>query len=293
MTSETIEVVAKSNLLPLTNLYWTSFIAGGIAGFVVDVALFPIDTIKTRLQSENGFFKSGGFRGIYKGLSIAASGSVPSAALFFVTYETIKSSMHQQFSNQQNNPFIHMFAASCGEIIACLVRVPVEIAKQRKQASLVKRDASSFKILYQAYKTEGLRKGVYRGFGITIMREVPFSFIQFPLWEYLKLNWEPSTGLELNPFYVAICGAISGGIAAGLTTPLDLLKTRIMLADINSQKSIPRLLKSIYLANGLRGLFAGFVPRVMWITLGGAVFFGFYDLTTRIISSNSTSTYER
>lgn len=36
-------------------------------------------------------------------------------------------------------------------------------------------------------------------------------------------------------------------------------------------------------------LFAGFVPRVMWITLGGAFFFGFYDLTSRILAGDSTT----
>lgn len=40
----------------------------------MDVALFPIDTVKTRLQSERGFWRSGGFRGIYKGLGPAATG---------------------------------------------------------------------------------------------------------------------------------------------------------------------------------------------------------------------------
>lgn len=34
-------------------------------------------------------------------------------------------------------------------------------------------------------------------------------------------------------------------------------------------------------------LFAGFVPRVLWITLGGAFFFGFYDLTTRLLSGTN------
>lgn len=108
-----------------------------------------------------------------------------------------------------------MTAACCGEIIACLIRVPVEIAKQRRQALLVKPGVSSLQILYQALKKEGLTKGLYRGFGTTIMREVPFSLIQFPLWEHLKLQWEPVTGFPSNPMSVALCGAISGGIAAG------------------------------------------------------------------------------
>ena len=41
------------------------------------MALFPLDTIKTRLQSSYGFFRSGGFHGIYKGVLSAAVGSFP------------------------------------------------------------------------------------------------------------------------------------------------------------------------------------------------------------------------
>lgn len=71
----------------------TAVAAGGLAGLAVDVSLFPIDTVKTRLQSPHGFVKSGGFRGIYNGLGSAAAGSIPGAALFFGTYETCKSSL--------------------------------------------------------------------------------------------------------------------------------------------------------------------------------------------------------
>ncbi len=44
-----------------------ALVSGGLAGTTVDVALYPIDTLKTRLQSPQGFLKSGGFRGIYNG----------------------------------------------------------------------------------------------------------------------------------------------------------------------------------------------------------------------------------
>lgn len=43
----------------------------------VDLTLFPLDTIKTRLQSQQGFFKAGGFRGVYAGVPAAAVGSIP------------------------------------------------------------------------------------------------------------------------------------------------------------------------------------------------------------------------
>lgn len=53
------------------------FKAGGVAGVSVDLILFPLDTIKTRLQSPQGFNKAGGFRGIYAGVPSAAIGSFP------------------------------------------------------------------------------------------------------------------------------------------------------------------------------------------------------------------------
>ena len=56
----------------------TDLQAGGIAGLTADVVLFPLDTIKTRLQSRRGFLASGGFHKIYAGIGPAAAGSAPS-----------------------------------------------------------------------------------------------------------------------------------------------------------------------------------------------------------------------
>jgi len=67
-----------------------AMLSGGIAGTSVDVALFPLDTIKTRLQAPKGFLASGGFRGVYNGIGAAAGGSAPGAAIFFCTYEAVK-----------------------------------------------------------------------------------------------------------------------------------------------------------------------------------------------------------
>ncbi|EDV92849.1 S-adenosylmethionine mitochondrial carrier protein homolog [Drosophila grimshawi] len=277
---------------PLSKLtFLHALVAGGVAGFVVDIVLFPIDTVKTRLQSELGFWRAGGFRGIYKGIAPAAAGSAPTAALFFCAYECGKQLLSNA-SNTKDSPYVHMAAASAAEVLACLIRVPVEIAKQRSQTLLGhKQHQTAVQILLRAYRTEGLRRGIYRGFGSTIMREIPFSLIQFPLWEYLKRQWTPMTGYGSTPLTVALCGAVAGGISAALTTPLDVVKTRIMLADRESatrRRNIPSILHGIYMERGLSGLFAGVVPRVLWITLGGAFFFGFYDLTTRLLGKANT-----
>ena len=70
--------------------FLVSLVAGGLAGTAVDISLFPLDTIKTRLQSRQGFWAAGGFRRIYSGLGPAAVGSAPNAAVFFCTYDTVK-----------------------------------------------------------------------------------------------------------------------------------------------------------------------------------------------------------
>lgn len=212
-----------------------ALLAGGIAGTTVDVVLFPLDTLKTRLQSSQGFVKAGGFRGIYKGLSAAAVGSAPGAALFFMTYEKLKSSLgsskNADGSPSFAAPVVHMIAASMGEITACLVRVPTEVVKQRMQTGMYD---SMISTVSNTIKRDGYM-GLYSGYGITIMREVPFSLIQFPLYEHLKKSIAGSS--EPNATSSAIAGSISGALAAGATTPLDVLKTRLMLGK--DAKGVP------------------------------------------------------
>lgn len=82
------------------------------------MSLFPLDTIKTRLQSSEGFWKAGGFRGVYKGLWAAAAGSAPGAALFFSVYETMKHKLEPHVGPTYA-PVLHMFAASVGETVSC------------------------------------------------------------------------------------------------------------------------------------------------------------------------------
>lgn len=60
-----------------------------MAGLFVDVILFPLDTLKTRLQAAQGFRKAGGFGGIYKGIGPQAIGSAPQGTYYdFFLYHT-------------------------------------------------------------------------------------------------------------------------------------------------------------------------------------------------------------
>ncbi|XP_026356982.1 S-adenosylmethionine mitochondrial carrier protein isoform X4 [Ursus americanus] len=204
--------------------FTASLVAGGVAGVAVDLILFPLDTIKTRLQSPQGFNKAGGFRGIYAGVPSAAIGSFPNAAAFFITYEYVKWFLHTD-SSSYLMPVKHMLAASAGEVI-------------------------------------------------------PFSLVQFPLWESLKALWSWRQDRVVDCWQSAVCGAFAGGFAAAVTTPLDVAKTRIMLAKAGSSTASGNVLSAlhgVWRTQGLSGLFAGVFPRVAAISLGGFIFLGAYE----------------
>jgi solute carrier family 25 S-adenosylmethionine transporter 26 len=257
-----------------------SFLSGAFAGFAVDVSLFPIDTVKTRLQSKDGFWKAGGFTGIYRGLGVVTMGSIPSAGLFFASYDTVKRAFKcspQDGEAQGKLAAIPLaarqqFAACIGEATACLVRVPVETLKQQLQAG-------QHRTLREAIKANsrvGGLKGFYGGYGITMCREVPFAAIQFPLYEALKRKTDSNSAIVRGA-----CGSLAGSVAAFLTTPFDVAKTRIMLRQVRKDQegalAMISVLRSISQEEGRAGLFRGVGPRVFWISLGGGIFLGSYE----------------
>ena len=277
-----------------TSPFTRALLAGALAGITVDLTLYPIDTLKTRLQSSTGFYPSGGFRGIYAGVGSALVGSAPGAALFFVTYEGIKSQLRSIRERDErlgdgrrkgNNgagwsePVEHMIAASAGEVAACAVRVPTEVIKQRAQAAQQPSSMAALRYIL-AQRSEiglmGVWREMYRGWGITIVREVPFTAIQFPLWEGMKGWRRQRTGRgEVTAVESGVLGSVAGAVAAGLTTPLDVLKTRMMLAK-EKQAAVP-LFMHIWKQSGPKAFFAGIGPRIMWISAGGAIFLGSYQ----------------
>lgn len=260
--------------------FLVSLVAGGLAGTSVDVALFPIDTIKTRLQSPQGFIKAGGFNGIYRGLGAAALGSSPGAALFFSVYEFTKPkliSAQQHYGLWENSHSLsHMLAASMGEVAACTVRVPTEVIKTNMQTNF--KDSATLTSTVKRVVAEG---ALYRGFGITLMREIPFAFIQFPIYEHAKATWARRTNrASVSPLEAAACGSFGGGIAAALTTPLDLIKTRLMLGSDKHgvpYKGVVDVVRKVWTNEGTLTFANGIQPRVMWISIGGFVFFGSYE----------------
>ncbi|GMR42038.1 hypothetical protein PMAYCL1PPCAC_12233, partial [Pristionchus mayeri] len=262
-----LQMTSKSDSISLRSL-----LAGASAGLAVDLTLYPLDTIKTRAQSSQGFAAAGGFRNLYSGLGSVALGSAPGAAIFFCTYQTANKLIGR------HDALSHALAAGIGEILACTVRVPTELVKQRAQADSSRRISTIFR---EILRSDGFR-GLFRGYGSTIAREIPFSLIEFPLWEALKKMAARRQGRsECSSLMGAACGSLAGGVAAALTTPLDVVKTRIMLST-GTKKRVMETLIQVHREGGIPRLFAGILPRSMWMSLGGFIFFGAYELTSSL-----------
>jgi solute carrier family 25 S-adenosylmethionine transporter 26 len=158
-------------------------------------------------------------------------------------------------------------------------------------------------VVANIYRSAGL-SGFYAGLSSILLRDVPFSVIQLLLLEHGKNLHQKFLDRPATPLGVAWLAAISGGVAAAMTTPFDVVKTRLMTQTKNmaatasaasssatssavsssssSSLTVPYrgagdALIRVYREEGWRALFSGVQPRVMWISVGGALFFSSFE----------------
>uniref|UniRef100_A0A673ILY0 Mitochondrial glutamate carrier 2 n=1 Tax=Sinocyclocheilus rhinocerous TaxID=307959 RepID=A0A673ILY0_9TELE len=246
-------------------------INGGVAGLVGVTCVFPIDLAKTRLQNQQGArvysgmldclaktIKMEGYFGMYRGAAVNLTLVTPEKAIKLAANDVFR----QKLSKDGKLPLWGEILAGCGAgTCQVVVTTPMEMLKiqlqdagrlaaQRTVAasaagstpSLVASKAaqpgtnapprsSATRITLELLKTRGLR-GLYKGAGATLMRDVPFSMIYFPLFANLnavgRTEDRHSNPQERAPFLQSfVAGCAAGSVAAGAGTPLDVIKTRL------------------------------------------------------------------
>eukprot|EP00892_Ulva_mutabilis_P001191 jgi/Ulvmu1/11072/UM007_0254.1 len=250
--------------------------SGAIAGCVVEAALYPLDTIKTRLQMMrsggglSALIKQGGGKALYAGIGGNLLGVAPATAIFMAVYEPAKRAIAAEHTSPQT---AFVLSAALAGWAASLVRVPTEVVKQRMQAGEYARPGQAVR---EIIKRDGLRRGMYAGYGAFLLRDLPFDAIEFWAFDTLNMRLKSMLGREPNPLEHGVCGAIAGAVTGFTTTPLDVLKTRLMTQGSGAARvydNVWHCALKVYREEGVSAFLRGWQPRVTWIAIGGCIFF--------------------
>ncbi|KAE9376750.1 mitochondrial carrier [Stipitochalara longipes BDJ] len=314
-------------------------LAGAFAAFTVDLLVYPLDTLKTRFQSpdykkvyydasKNAVNKRLLFRGLYQGVGSVILITIPSAGAFFTTYEAVKSLLSKANPTYNNSalvpqPFIHSAASATAELVSCFILTPAEVLKQNAQMIRRPAGASTSKastafqpsVTLQALKQFQRPSQLWRGYTALAARNLPFTAMQFPMFEHLKESIkdyrkksETFTGTLMETALItAISAGTAGSLAAVITTPVDVVKTRIMLSAANesskavAQKEVEKAQKQgqsldklaskkgvtkksgltvareVMRESGMKGLFRAATLRAAWTALGSGLYLGAYE----------------
>ena len=211
--------------------------------------------------------------------------------------------------------------------MSCFILTPAEVLKQNAQmVSHPPRAPSSNNIFDGNATIVALRKfnsptQLWRGYTALAGRNLPFTAMQFPMFEHLRTSIHAyrkrrdiATGSMWETALVtAVSAGSAGSVAAVVTTPIDVVKTRIMLSAADSdqpkgeaqRKAVKQLEaqgrdakaeiekaqqaarggraggvavgREILRTEGLKGLFRGGALRGLWTALGSGLYLGVYE----------------
>ncbi|KAJ9159963.1 hypothetical protein P3X46_025411 [Hevea brasiliensis] len=271
-----------------------SALAGGLSCAFSCSLMHPVDTIKTRVQASTLSFPEIisklpeiGVQGLYRGSIPAILGQFSSHGLRTGIFEASKLVL---INVAPTLPDIQVQSISsfCSTFLGTAVRIPCEVLKQRLQAGLFDNVGQA---IIGTWQQDGL-KGFFRGTGATLCREVPFYVAGMGLYAESKKFAQQLLRRELEPWETIVVGALSGGLAAVVTTPFDVMKTRMMTAQ---GRSLPMTMVacSILRHEGPLGLFKGAVPRFFWIAPLGAMNFAGYELARKAMDKNEETSSDQ
>ncbi|KAI3325043.1 mitochondrial carrier domain-containing protein [Xylariaceae sp. AK1471] len=262
-----------------------SFLLGSIAGAFGAFMVYPIDLVKTRMQNQRGadpgqrLYKNSidcfrkvvtneGFRGLYSGVLPQLVGVAPEKAIKLTVNDIVRKFFTDKRDGQIKLPHEILAGGTAG---ACQVVFtnPLEIVKIRLQVQgeMVKAtEGAEKRSAMWIVRNLGL-KGLYKGASACLLRDVPFSAIYFPTYSHLKKDlFGESQTKKLGVVQLLTAGAIAGMPAAYLTTPCDVIKTRLQVearkGDTN-YTGLRHAAKTIMKEEGFKAFFKGGPARIL------------------------------
>jgi len=218
------------------------------------------------------------------------------------SYEQIRRYFHDftqtyYANNNDNQPIWVSGVSGCIARFGAATSVsPLELIRTKMQSKKL-----SYLEVHQALRSlleyHGY-KGLWKGLGSTLLRDVPFSGLYWIMYEHIKqMSSQPTTFM-----YNFIAGSIAGSLAAALTTPFDVIKTirQIELTEKEIiteppgkvSKSTFKAVIDLYQRHGIRANFRGLVPRVIKIAPACAIMVSTFEYGKTFFQNRNMQVYK-
>ncbi|KAH9933147.1 mitochondrial carrier [Epithele typhae] len=268
-------------------------IAGSVAGAAQVVVGQPLDTVKVRAQTApSGMFKGPmdiiaqtvrkeGFFALYKGMASPLVGIAGVNSLLFAAYGVSKRiiSPFPQLSLAE----IAAAGAMAGAVNSVLAS-PVEMFKVRMQGQYGSPGDKRLRaVVSEMWKDWGFRRGVMRGFWVTVAREIPAYAGFYTAFEFSKRSFAKNYDSQI-PVWALLASGSTGGIAYWLSCyPLDVIKSRVQLRATPPEGTpvqyIAREVRAVVAEAGVSGLFRGLTPSLLRSIPAAGATFATFELT--------------
>ncbi|KAJ6072463.1 hypothetical protein N7467_010548 [Penicillium canescens] len=261
------------------------FALGSIAGAFGAFMVYPIDLVKTRMQNQRSsrpgerlynnsidcarkVIRNEGFTGLYSGVIPQLIGVAPEKAIKLTVNDLVRG--HFTDKDTHRIKYAHEILAG-GTAGGCQVVFtnPLEIVKIRLQVQgeIAKNvEGAPRRSALWIVKNLGLM-GLYKGASACLLRDVPFSAIYFPTYAHLKSDFFGETHTnKLGVVQLLTAGAIAGMPAAYLTTPCDVIKTRLQVEARKGDTKYTGLrhcAATVWKEEGLQAFFKGGPARIL------------------------------
>ncbi|KAF2399476.1 mitochondrial carrier [Trichodelitschia bisporula] len=261
------------------------FALGSVAGAFGAFMVYPIDLVKTRMQNQRSgrvgemlyknsldcarkVIKQEGVKGLYSGVLPQMVGVAPEKAIKLTVNDLVRG----KFSDPETGAIWlghELLAGGAAGGCQVIFTNPLEIVKIRLQVQgevSKSMPGAPKRSAMWIVKNLGL-VGLYKGASACLLRDIPFSAIYFPAYNHLKRDYfGESQTKKLGIFQLLTAGAIAGMPAAYLTTPCDVIKTRLQVEARKGEQSYTTLrdaAQKIWQQEGFKAFFKGGPARIM------------------------------
>lgn len=238
--------------LEMSNNNLAHAISGAVGGIISLTITFPLVSISTRISVDSTNKSS-----LYSGLFSALIGVSFTQAVYYYSYESIKSKL----------PARILLASSSAGIITCIVTNPIWVINTKQTVDKSLEKLSILDTIKQIYKESGL-KGFYTGI-VPAFILVSNPIIQYSVYERLLDKLKEIKSPTTFDFF--ILGAISKLIATFCTYPYIVLKSKMQVEE--SKLKFLNFVLKVLKDQGVAGFYKGIEAKLVQSVLTSALLF--------------------